>query len=152
VKGKPTGESFGGVGSPLVHAAGEGQLMLAPRPGRRISSFTLGGEDDMCFAREEVLLGFDGELLFENGRLATGDGEFVAVVQLRGKGAVLLEAIGDILTLDVNGSRGLSVRRDVILGWFGRLVPRALAPSEAPCGQRGLVSFAGEGRVLVASA
>jgi uncharacterized protein (AIM24 family)/DNA-binding SARP family transcriptional activator len=164
VKGKSTGESFGGVGSPLVHATGEGQLVLAPRPGRKLSSFTLGGavsavaeapaanDDDMCFVREEVLLGFDGELTFENGRLATGEGEFVAVVQLRGKGAVLLEAIGEILTLEVQGSRGLSVRREVILGWFGRLVPRALAPSEAPCGQRGLVSFAGEGRVLVASA
>lgn len=152
MKGKATGESFGGVGSPLVHATGEGQLVLAPRPGRKLSSFALGDEDDMCFVREEVLFGFDGELVFENGRLATGEGEFVAVVQLRGKGAVLLEAIGEILTLEVQGSRGLSVRREVVLGWFGRLVPRALAPSEAPCGQRGLVSFAGEGRVLVASA
>jgi uncharacterized protein (AIM24 family)/DNA-binding SARP family transcriptional activator len=153
VKGKPTGESFGGVGSPLVHATGDGQLVLAPRAGRKLSSFTLEpGTHDMCFVREEVLLGFDGELVFENGRLATGEGEFVAVVQLRGKGAVLLEAIGEILTLEVQGNRGLSVRREVVLGWFGRLVPRALAPSEAPCGQRGLVSFAGEGRVLVASA
>ena len=67
-------------------------------------------------------------------------------------GFELLEAIGDILTLEVRANRGLSVRREVILGWFGRLVPRALAPSESPCGQRGLVSFAGEGRVLVASA
>jgi len=168
VKGKSTGESFGGVGSPLVHATGEGQLVLAPRAGRKLSSFKLGLTDsqtlgrtgtpesqltdEMCFVREEVLLGFDGELAFENGRLATGEGEFVAVVQLRGKGVVLLEAIGEILTLEVHGNRGLSVRREVVLGWFGRLVPRALAPSEAPCGQRGLVSFAGEGRVLVASA
>lgn len=149
-KGKPTGESFGGVGSPVVHATGEGELVLAPRAGRTLSSFTL--DDDMCFVREEVLLGFDGALTFENGRLATGEGDLVAVVQLKGKGAVLIEAIGEILTLEVQGSRGLSVRREVILGWFGRLVPRALAPSEAPCGQRGLVSFAGEGRVLVASA
>ncbi len=149
-KGKPTGESFGGVGSPVVIGVGEGQLVLAPRSGRKLSSFLL--EDEMCFAREEVLLGFDGELSFENGRLATGEGEFVPVVQLRGKGAVLLEAIGDILTLEVRANHGLSVRREVILGWFGRLVPRALPPSESPCGQRGLVSFAGEGRVLVASA
>lgn len=150
MKGKPTGESFGGVGSPMVHAAGEGQLVLAPRAGRKLSSFVL--DDEMCFVREEVLLGFDGQLAYENGRLATGEGEFVAVVQLRGKGAVLLEAIGEIITLNVKANRGMSVRREVILGWFGRLVPRALAPSEAPCGQRGLVSFAGEGRVLVASA
>lgn len=152
MKGKSTGESFGGVGSPVVLATGDGQLVLAPRAGRKLSSFTLESTSDMCFVREEVLLGFDGELAFENGRLATGDGEQVAVVQLRGRGAVILESIGEILTLEVHGSRGLSVRREVILGWFGRLVPRALASSEAPCGQRGLVSFAGEGRVLVASA
>jgi uncharacterized protein (AIM24 family) len=150
MKGKATGESFGGVASPIVLATGEGQLVLAPRPGRKLSSFTL--DDDMCFAREEVLLGFDGKLSYENGKLATGEGEFIAVVQLRGTGAVLLEAIGEILTLDVQANRAMSVRREVILGWFGRLVPRALAPSETPCGQRGLVSFAGEGRVLVASA
>jgi uncharacterized protein (AIM24 family) len=73
-------------------------------------------------------------------------------VQLRGDGAVLLETIGEILTLAVRAERSLSVRREVVLGWFGRLVPRAIAPADAPCGQRGLVSFAGEGRVLVASA
>lgn len=149
-KGKSTGESFGGVGSPMAAANGEGQLVLAARAGRKLSAFGL--EDELCFVREEVLLGFDGELVFENGRLATGEGEFVAVVSLKGRGAVLLEAIGEILTLEVHAQRGLSVRREVILGWFGRLVPRALPTSEAPCGQRGLVSFAGEGRVLVASA
>jgi Flp pilus assembly protein TadD len=146
-KGKPTGESFGGVGSPMAHVAEDAQLMLAARAGRKLSSFFL--EDEMCFVREEVLLGFDGALTYENGRLATGEGEFVAVVQLRGKGAVLVEAIGDAISLEVAGNRGLSVRREVIIGWFGRMVPRALGASEAPCGQRGLVSFAGEGRVLV---
>lgn len=150
MKGKPTGESFGGVASPMILAAGEGQLVLAARPGRKLSAFAL--EDEMCFAREDVLLGFGAGLAFENGRLTTGEGEFVPVVQLRGHGAVLLEAIGEILTLPVRAERSLSVRREAILGWFGRLVPRAIAPGDAPCGQRGLVSFAGEGRVLITSA
>ncbi|MDB4946264.1 MAG: Tetratricopeptide 2 repeat protein [Labilithrix sp.] len=154
-KGKPTGESFGGAFSPIALATGEGQLLLAPRPGRKLTAFSLGsgdGEDPMCFVREEVLLGFDGALTFENGKLAAGEGELVAVVQLRGTGTVVVEAIGEILTLDVRENAGMSVRREVVLGWFGRLVPRALAATEAPCGQRGLVAFAGEGRVLVASA
>jgi Tfp pilus assembly protein PilF/uncharacterized protein (AIM24 family) len=149
MKGKSTGESFGGVASPMVLATGEGQLVLSARPGRKLASFSTDGE--MCFAREDVLLGFGGGLSFENGRLTTGEGDWVPVVQLRGDGSVLLEAIGEILTLAVRPDRSLSVRREVILGWFGRLVPRALSPSDAPCGQRGLVSFAGEGRVLVAS-
>lgn len=162
MKGKPTGESFGGVASPMVLATGDGQLVLAPRPGRKLSAYAVGARDvqdgasrletDMCFAREDVLLGFTASLAFENGRLTTGEGEFVPVVQLRGAGAVLFETMGEILLLPVHADRSLSVRREAILGWFGRLVPRALAPSDAPCGHRGLVSFAGEGRVLVTSA
>ena len=148
-KGKSTGESFGGVTSPMVLASGEGQLVLAPRPGRHLTALPVGGE--MCFVREDVLLGFGGGLSFENGRLTTGEGETIAVVQLRGDGAVLLEAMGETLTLDVRPDRSLNVRREAILGWFGRLVPRALSPNEAPCGQRGLVGFSGEGHVILAS-
>ena len=149
MKGKPTGESFGGVASPMVQVLGEGELVLGPRAGRTLHAFPI---DEMCFTREDVLLGFGGGrgVQFENGRLSTGEGEHLPVVQLRGDGAVLIEAIGDIIALAVHSDRSLSVRREVILGWFGRLVPRAIASADAPCGQRGLVSFAGEGRVLLA--
>lgn len=148
-KGKPNGESFGGVASPMVLASGDGQLVLSARPGRKLTVFAV--LEDMCFVREEVLLGFGGRLVFENGRLTTGEGEWVPVVQFRGEGPVLLEAMGEILSLPVHPDRSLTVRREAILGWFGRLVPRALSAGDAPCGQRGLVSFAGQGRVLVAS-
>lgn len=150
MKGKSTGESFGGVASPMAMASGHGQMVLAPRPGRTLSAFAVS-VDEMCFAREDVLLGFSGALAFENGRLTTGENEFLPFVQLRGEGPVLLETLGSVLTLSVRAERSLSVRREVILGWYGRLVPRAVPPKDAPCGQRGLVSFAGEGRVLIAS-
>ena len=151
MKGKPTGESFGGVASPMVQVLGDGELVLGARPGRKLHAFPI---DEMCFAREDVLLGFGGGagVQFENGRLTTGEGEHLPVVQLRGDGAVLIEAIGDVIGLAVHSERSLSVRREAILGWFGRLVPRSVAPADAPCGQRGLVSFAGEGRVLLAGA
>ena len=149
VKGRTTGESFGGVASPIVNVTGDGQLVLAPRAGRELASHVL--DDEMCFLREDVLFGFDDSLPYENGRLSTGDGELMAIVQLRGKGLVLLESIGAAIGIDVQPSRGIHVRREAVLGWFGRLVPRALPPNEAPAGQRGLVSFAGEGRVLVAT-
>jgi uncharacterized protein (AIM24 family) len=151
MKGKPTGESFGGVASPMVQVLGEGELVLGARPGRKLHAFPI---DEMCFAREDVLLGFGGGtgVQFENGRLTTGEGEHLPIVQLRGDGALLIEAIGDVIALAVHSERSLSVRREAILGWFGRLVPRAIAAADAPCGQRGLVSFAGEGRVLLAGA
>jgi hypothetical protein len=149
VKGKPNGESFGGVASPMVIVAGEGELVLGARPGRKLHAFPI---DEMCFVREDVLLGFGGGtgVAFENGRLSTGESEHLPIVQLRGDGAVLIEAIGDVVGLAVHSERSLSVRREAILGWFGRLVPRAITPADAPCAQRGLVSFAGEGRVLLA--
>jgi uncharacterized protein (AIM24 family) len=133
----------------MVRIEGAGQLVLGPRPGRVLVAFAV--ESEMCFAREDVVLGFGSGLAFENGRLTTGDGEFINVVQLRGDGTILLEAMGDVLTFAVRPERSLTVRREVILGWYGRLVPRALAPGDAPCGQRGLVSFAGDGRVLISS-
>jgi hypothetical protein len=150
VKGRANGESFGGVASPMVRASGVGQMVLGARPGRKLFLFAVGS--DMWFAREDVLLGFGGGLTFENGRLATGEGEFVPVVQLKGNGSVVFETIGEILTLPVQAQKSLNVRREVVIGWFGRLVPRAVAPNVAPCGQRGLLAFAGEGHVLVTSA
>jgi Flp pilus assembly protein TadD/uncharacterized protein (AIM24 family) len=148
-KGKATGESFGGPGAPIVHATGEGQLVLGPRPGKKLVSFAL--QDEGCFVREAALLGFDGELAFDNGRLSTGDGESVAIVHFRGKGAVLLETTGETLSLEVRQGRGLNVRGEVVLAWFGRIIPRALASADSPTGQHGLVAFAGEGRVLVSA-
>lgn len=149
VKGKATGEPLGGVASPMVLASGEGDLVVAPRPGRKLTALSVDGE--ICFVREDVLLGFGAALAFDNGRLTTGEGEHLPIVQLRGEGSVLLEPLGEILTLAVHPDRSLSLRREVILGWFGRLVPRAIAPDDAPCGQRGLVAFSGEGRVFIAS-
>lgn len=147
VDGKKTGEAFGSIGSPVVSVSGDGQLVLGARAGRKLSLLRL--DEETCFVREDVLVGWKDALTFENGRLATSESESVAIVQLRGRGAILLESLGEILALDVRSPRGMSVRREVLLGWFGRLVPRALSVGEAPCGQRGLVSFAGEGRILV---
>lgn len=149
VKGEPNGEVFGTTTSPFIGAKGEGQLLLGARPGRKLHLIGVGSE--MCFVREDALLGFGGGLGFENGRLATGENEHLAIVQLRGDGSVLLETMTDVVTMSVETDRSLTVRREVILGWVGRLVPRALAPADAPFGQRGLVGFAGEGRVLLSA-
>src|SRR5690606_161273 len=40
-KGKPTGETFGGAATPVVHAAGEGHLVLGARAGWKVSTFAL---------------------------------------------------------------------------------------------------------------
>ncbi|MCL2724033.1 MAG: tetratricopeptide repeat protein [Polyangiaceae bacterium] len=134
--------------NPVVHAVGDGQLVLAPRKGHKLTPFDL--RDELCFVRDDVLCGWDMSLAHDSHLVAAGDGESWAVVQLRGQGSLLLETFGGVLLFDVAKSYGLHVRREAVLAWFGRLALRALPPNEAPAGQRGLIAFAGEGRVIVA--
>jgi hypothetical protein len=150
-----TKEVLGGLGSPLVRIAGAAQVVLGARAAHRLELLTL--QDGLAFVREDALLGFELALAFENGRLAleaAGEGarasnEGVHVVQLRGSGALVLELAGTLASVPCTPGLPLLVRREWIVGWLGRLVPRAPAPSESPSGQRGLVGFSGEGTVLV---
>jgi uncharacterized protein (AIM24 family) len=150
VQGRATSEPLGGLASPLALFQGTGQLVVGARPGRKLSSFLLAAE--VAFVREEVLLGFDGNLAHQSGRVSDANGDTLEIVQLEGSGAVVLEVFGDVLGLDVTADSGLLVRRDAVVAWFGRLVARAVPPAEAPGAQRGLLSFGGEGSVLFATA
>jgi Tetratricopeptide repeat len=146
---RATGEPLGGVVAPIVKVAGAAGVVVRARAKNVIVAFGL--EEAPAYVREEHLLGFDLALTFESGTLSAGDAEAVRVVQLRGLGVVLLELAAPIGAIPVGPSRAVTVRRDAIVGWLGRLVPRVLSAAEAPAGQRGLLSFAGEGTVLVAS-
>jgi uncharacterized protein (AIM24 family) len=155
-----TNEVLGGIGSPIVRIGGPAQLVLAARPGHSIVPIALA--DDLAFVREDLLLGFELRLAYENGRMALEppgegaqkaaaqkNGEAALVVQLRGAGAALIELEGPLARVPCVPGRPLLVRREWIVGWLGRLVPRAVPPGEAPSGQRGLIAFSGEGTVLV---
>lgn len=150
-----TAEVLGGIGSPLVRIAGEGELVMGPRPAHELGLFAL--EEDLAFLREDCLLGFELALSYENGRVpldsASESGrpsaEGTAIVQLRGTGTFVVEVVGTLSSLPCTPGRPLIVRREWVVGWFGRLVTRALPAASSPTGQRGLVSFAGEGLVLL---
>jgi uncharacterized protein (AIM24 family) len=151
-----THEVLGGIGSPVVRIAGSAQLVLGAKPAHTLVPLAL--QDDLAFLREEALLGFELCLTYENGRLALeapGEGgtrapsEGAHVVQLRGTGAVVLELAGALASIPSTAGSPLLVRREWIVGWLGRLVPRPLPAAESPSGQRGLIAFSGEGTVLV---
>lgn len=151
-----TNEVLGGIGKPFVRAWGDAQIVLGARPSHKLAVVAL--DDEIAFVREDALLGFELRLAYESGRLALdppGEGarsnESVHVVQLRGSGAVVMEVPADLASLPCVSGVPLFVRREWIVAWLGRLVPRALPPTESPSGQRGLVSFSGEGMVLVAA-
>jgi uncharacterized protein (AIM24 family) len=145
---------LGGIGSPMVRVSGNAQLVLGPRSAFEVAVLTL--DDELAFLREEVVLGFELRLSYENGRLASdAPGESpraaaeIHLVQIRGTGAVALELARKLASVPCTAGRSLIVRREWIVGWIGRLVPRALPPADSPSGQRGLVGFSGEGTVLV---
>jgi hypothetical protein len=144
-----TGEVLGGLGSPFVRVAGDAQLVLGARPQHQLALLSV--DQDLAFVREELLAGFELALQYENGRvpLEPGGGDEALVVQLRGSGTFVLDVPGELATLPSGAERPLVARREWIVGWFGRLVTRALSSTESPGGHRGLIGFWGEGRVLV---
>ncbi|HEY1691612.1 MAG TPA: tetratricopeptide repeat protein [Polyangiaceae bacterium] len=155
VRDAETNEVLGGIGSPVVRISGSAQLVLGGRAGHTVLPLAL--TDDLAFVREEFLLGFEARLTYENGRLAldpVGEGsrsssEGAHVVQLRGTGSLVLELPGELASVPCTPGCPLLVRREWIVGWLGRLVPRATPPAESPSGQRGLIGFSGDGSVLV---
>jgi DNA-binding SARP family transcriptional activator len=143
----PSHEPFGGIGSPLLRLTVGGTVLFGPRPGHRLVPFKL--QNEQVFLREDVILGFELQLAYENGKLPFSEGEAMHVVQLKGSGTVVIELLDPWVTLEATADRSVTVRRESLVGWIGRLVPRTLPPQEAPSGQRGLVVLVGEGTVLV---
>ena len=67
-----------------------------------------GGPAGFC----AVLVGFEETLAYENGRLAAFEGEAVALVQLRGRGGVVIAAKGSLITTEVKADHNAVVARD----------------------------------------
>jgi tetratricopeptide (TPR) repeat protein len=152
-RGASLGEPFGGMAGPLVRIAGDGPLLLGPRPSRHIVAFSV--REEVFFLREDVVLAFDLAMNFESSSLSWGDEEALRIVQMRGPGAIAIELLEPLRTLDVTASSHdpevgiVSARASSVIGWIGRLVPRPVVASDAPSGQRGLISFSGDGTLLL---
>ncbi|MDB4997935.1 MAG: Tetratricopeptide 2 repeat protein, partial [Myxococcaceae bacterium] len=143
-----SGETFGGIGGAVQRLRGNGLVVIAPRPSRQLYAFTLANE--IFFVREELVVAFDLALAFENGKVLREGDEPLAIAQLRGTGSVAIELAEPARSFEVTSAAPAAVRATSVLGWIGRLVPRALPPGEAPGAHQGLLAFSGEGRVLVA--
>lgn len=144
--GSSLGETFGGFGSPLVELAGEGQVVVGPKPGALLSSFVLEGAP--CTVREDRVLGFQLSLVYENERLLLGPSELRAV-RFAGQGALVLETTAALVTLAVGPEEPVVARREVVVGWLGAIDVAAVLPADAPGAHHGLLRFSGEGSVLV---
>jgi uncharacterized protein (AIM24 family) len=116
-------------------------------PSRTLWAFELA--DEFVYVREASLLAFESTVRYENGRLAAGGREPVAMVQLSGKGFAVLETHGAVSALSVEQDMQAVVRVDDVIGWTGRLLGQAVDTENSPGKLPGAVSFSGEGALLL---
>jgi uncharacterized protein (AIM24 family) len=105
--------------------------------------------DEFVYVREASLLAFESSVRYENGRLAAGGREPVAMVQLSGSGFAVLETHGTVSALPVGPDALAVVRVDDVIGWTGRLLGQAIGTEASPGRLPGAVSFSGEGALLL---
>jgi uncharacterized protein (AIM24 family) len=127
--------------------SGAGQLLVGASPERELSALELSGT--YVYVRETCLVGFAGTAQHENGRLPSGGGEPVSMVQISGRGTVLIESRKPPRVLEVTEHQKLAVRADDVVGWVGRLMGHPLDLDAAPLKTPGFVAFSGSGSVLV---
>ena len=73
----------------------------------------------------------------------------MSIVQIMGRGTVLIESRKPPRILAISENQKLAVRADDVVGWIGRLLGHPLEPESAPLRAPGFVAFSGSGSVLV---
>jgi hypothetical protein len=147
LRGRETGEPFG-AGANVWHGY-EGAARAVIIAGRDRMLWALELADEFVYVREASLLAFESSVRYENGRLAAGGREPVAMVQLSGKGFAVLETHGPVSALSVGQETQAVVRVDDVIGWTGRLLGQAVETDAAPGRLPGAVAFSGEGALLL---
>jgi len=147
MRGRELPEPLGGPGAPWVLLTGSGQLLLGASHERELSALELNGT--FVYVRESCLVAFAGSARHENGRLPTGGGEPIPMVQVSGRGTVLIESRRPPRVLEIRENQKLAVRADDVVGWIGRLLGHPLDHEQAPLKAPGFVTFSGTGSVLV---
>ena len=147
MRGRELPEPLGGPGSPRVQLTGVGQILVGAAPERELSALELS--DTFVYVRESCLVAFAGSARHENGRLPSGGGEPISMVQITGRGTVLIESRKPPRVLAVTENQKLAVRADDVVGWIGRLLGHPLDLESAPLKTPGFVAFSGSGSVLV---
>lgn len=149
MRGRATEEPFGGPATPWTLLEGTGTAVLATARERTVAALELGGE--FVYLREARLLGFDSSARYENGRLPAPAQEPapIVIVQLSGRGIVLVESERPLRALVVTTEKRVIVRSESVAGWTGRMLAQPLTADDSPTHAHGFVSFSGDGAVLL---
>ena len=155
--GNATEKPFGDGARRVLRASGDGALVYAVGT-RRVVRVEL--EDETGYFREEAVFAFEGRLAFENGRIAprSGAGTGVELVQLRGRGQVLLASTAPVVALRVTTDAPLRIGIAALVGWVGALAPQFVAlpgdrePRGDVAGDLRAMELTGTGRALLEGA
>jgi tetratricopeptide (TPR) repeat protein len=145
VRGRLTDELLGPLDDLFVRCLGTGEMWLTVPPhGRGLVALSL--DQDTLYLREERVVAFDGDVVWESGRVPW-DG--LPLLQFRGSGRVVADAgRADVVALRVPEGRPMTVARARLVGWLGRVVVQSLRD---PGHQNPLphISCEGEGVLLL---
>jgi tetratricopeptide (TPR) repeat protein len=122
-RGRMTDELLGSLDDLFVRCLGDGEMWLTVPPrGRGLVALSL--DQDVLYLREERVVAFDGDAVWESGRVPW-DG--LPLLQFRGTGRVVADVgRGDVVALRVPEGRSMTVARARLLGWLGRVVVQSL--------------------------
>lgn len=122
-RGRLTDELLGPLDDLFVRCLGTGEMWLTlPPHGRGLAALSL--DQDVLYLREERVVAFDGDVVWEAGRVPW-DG--LPLLQFRGSGRVVADAgRADVVALRVSEGRPLTVARGRLVGWLGRVVVQSL--------------------------
>ncbi len=178
-RGRDLEEPLGGAASPLFRIEGIGNLVLGPSVGSRLSLIAVSDQplfvrESTLVAMEGPVSYENGRLVGGDGdsipmvQLRAGSRDFAEPGGASAGGATARGSLHDavrepeqpsravvlalpqsVSSVEVGSGQSVLLRAHSILGWTGRIVPRTLAPSEAPGKMRGFISLAGEGMVIV---
>jgi hypothetical protein len=143
-RGRAADAPFGTAKDPLFRITGPGALVARPDDGQQFLLMAL--RDDILYVREELVFAFDGQVVWENGRIPQRGGEEINLVHFRGKGKLALQVGGTLNAVRVEPERMVAVRLELLAGWVGRIVPKVVIRE---AGQGRWVECIGEGTLLL---
>lgn len=147
-RGANIDERFDHGGDPLAVVTGAGYLVAFPDRGRFTAVYL---DDDILYLREEKVFAFSDTLRWENGNIPGLRGK-LPVVQFRGDGAVAFRTARTVTPIKLPASGTMFVDSAALVGWIGRVVPRAVMPAAGGPMTGVCVECTGEGVVLVEAA
>jgi tetratricopeptide (TPR) repeat protein len=144
-RGRLGDKPLGGARS-FYRCRGAGEIWLTgARPRRPLASLAL--EDDVLYLREELVLAFAGDLVWEKGRAPRS---CIGLLQFRGSGRVVVDSGGtELVGVRLTEGRPLKLVAGRLCGWIGRVVVQGVAGPEGE-GRTPLVACEGEGVLLIA--